>query len=86
MSSLSLHVSRMDESEIRDWLAPVKHLDALHLRGTPLTDTFAEELPAKYGLNYLDVVDTGVSEFAVARIAAAHPSLKMHPNLKARAR
>jgi hypothetical protein len=86
MGSLSLHASRMAESEVKEWLAGVKHVGALHLRGTPLSDAFAEELPAKYGLSYLDIVDTGVSESAVGRIAAAHPSLKLHPNLKAGAR
>lgn len=84
MGSLSLHASLMTESEINEWLAALKQVGALHLRGTPLSDAFAEQLPAKYGLSYLDIVDTGVSESAIARIAAAHPSLKMHPNLQAR--
>ena len=79
LESLALGVSQMGESEIRTWLKRVTSIASLHLKGTPLSDSYAETLPAKYGLTYLDVVNTGVSTAAVSRIAATHPTLKMHP-------
>ena len=84
LDSLSLHVYEADETATREWLDGVKQVKNLHLNGTPLSDSYAEGLPTRYELAYLNIVDTRVSKAAVERIAANHPQLRMHPNLKAR--
>ncbi|MGE0403910.1 MAG: hypothetical protein AB7T06_44795 [Kofleriaceae bacterium] len=83
LESLSLHLSEMTEAQMREWLDRVRDVRFLHLRGTPLSDAYAEALPERFNLEYLDVVDTGVTEEAVKRITSKHPKLRLHPTLNA---
>jgi hypothetical protein len=84
LESFSLHVSETSEELTREWLDRIRDLRFLHLRGTPLSDVYAEGLPKRFKLEYLDLVDTGVTDAAVKRITSKHPKLRLHPNLKAR--
>lgn len=61
-------------------LAGTRRIRALHLRGTPLSDALALALPARLGLEFLDLVDTGVTTATIEQIAAAHPSLRLLPS------
>jgi hypothetical protein len=82
INSLHAHVSEMNDRDIDVWLASVKQIRGLDLSGTPISDAFAEALPARFGLTYLNVVRTNVSEAAVKRIGSAHPKLKLMPKLR----
>ena len=84
LESLSLHVADMNEALTRDLLDRITDVRFLHLNGTPLSDAYAEALPTRFKLEYLNVVDTGVTEAAVKRIASNHPKLRLHPKVKAR--
>jgi len=81
IDSLYLHLSEMGDAEVKSFLFQVKHVHGLDLSGTAITDSLAEELPTRYGLTYLNLVRTHVSEATVARIAAAHPDMKLLPHL-----
>lgn len=82
--SISLHLSGVPDGELERLLGSVRKLDSLGLRATAVSDEFAAELPRRFKLRYLDLVDTGVSEECVKRIAAEHPKLRMFPNLAAK--
>lgn len=81
IDSVYAHLSEMNDRGVDAWLGSVKHIRGLDLSGTRITDAFAEALPARFGLTYLNVVGTDVSEEAVKRIGSAHPTLKLLPNL-----
>ncbi len=83
LESLSIHVSEMSEAVTRTWLDRITDVRFLDLSGTPLSDAYAEALPTKFKLKYLNVDDTGVTEAAVKRIASKHPKLRLQPNMKA---
>jgi len=74
IDSVYAHLSEMNDRDVDAWLGSVKRIRGLDLRGTPITDAFAETLPARFGLTYLNVVGTDVSEQAVKRIGRAHPA------------
>ena len=82
IDTIYAHLSEMGDRDVDDWLSSVKQIRGLDLSGTPIGDVFAESVPARFGLTYLNVVQTNVSEAAVRRIGAAHPKLKVLPNLK----
>jgi hypothetical protein len=82
IDSVYAHLSGMDDDDVDRWLASATQIRGLDLSGTPITDAFAETLPARFGLTYLNVVRTNVSKAAVKRIGSAHPKLKLLPNLK----
>jgi hypothetical protein len=78
------HLSEMNDRDVDEWLGSAEKIDGLDLSGTPITDALAETLPVRFGLRYLNVARTSVSETAVKRISSAHPTLKLLPNLKAK--
>jgi len=80
IESVYAHLSEMNDRDVDDWLASAQQIGGLDLSG-PITDAFAEALPTRFGLRYLNVVQTLVSEAAVKRIRNAHPKLKLLPNL-----
>jgi hypothetical protein len=82
IESVYAHLSEMGDSEIDHWLGTAEQIGGLDLSGTPITDAFAETLPKRFGLRYLNVVRTNVSEAAVRRISSSYPKLKLLPNLK----
>lgn len=84
LESFSMHASAMSEAETREWLDQIKDVRNLDLRGTPLSDGYTEALPKRFRLEYLNIVDTGVSDAAVKRITSNHPKLRILPNLKVR--
>jgi hypothetical protein len=86
IESLCLHLSEMNDGDVERWLAGVKQIVGLDLGETPVSDAFVESLPSRFGLTYLNVVRPRVSDAAIARIAAAHPTMKLLPNLNPSAR
>jgi len=86
MDSLRLSVAEMTDRAISAWLAPVRELHSLGLSGTRLTNELAETLPRRYQLRSLDITDTQVTAECVARIAEAHPKLRLRANPRAAAR
>jgi hypothetical protein len=81
IDSVHAHLTEMNDDDIDHWLTSTTRIGGLDLSGTPITDAFAETLPTRFGLTYLNVVRTKVSEAAVRRISSAHPNLKLLPNL-----
>lgn len=83
IDSIYAHLSAMGDDDVNTWLSSVKQIRGLDLSGTPITDALAETFPARFGLTYLNVVDTKVSGAALQRIRDANAKLKLLPNLKA---
>lgn len=81
IGSIYAHLSEMGDDAIKDWLSSVTKIGGLDLSGTPITDAFAETLPSRFGLDYLNVIGTKVSSEAVQRIASARPKMKLRPRL-----
>lgn len=81
LDALSLHLSEATDEDVDALLKGVRSLHRLGLRGTPVGDEFAQGLPDRWPLDYLDLVDTNVSLECIRRIQAKHPKLRMHPNL-----
>ena len=79
VDAIYAHLSEMNDRDIDAWLGSVEQIRGLDLSGSRITDAFAEALPARFGLSYLNVVDTNVSEAALQRINSAHPKLKLLP-------
>ncbi|HET9623652.1 MAG TPA: hypothetical protein VFP84_19905 [Kofleriaceae bacterium] len=85
LATLSLAIAGATPDQLDTWLAGVRQLDALLLRGTAITDAFAEALPDRFGLSRLHLADTPVSPAALARIAARHPALRVRTRVLPRA-
>lgn len=81
VKSLSLHLSDADDDHIGQLLSGLKSVAHLGLRGTPVSDELVEPLLRRWPLEYIDVVNTRVSDDCVRRIAADYPELRMHPRL-----
>lgn len=79
IDAIYAHLREMNDRDVDAWFGSVKQINGLDLSGSRITDAFAEELPARFGLSYLNVADTNVSEAAVQRIRSAHPKLKLLP-------
>ena len=79
IGSLEAHLSEFTDRDLDRWLAPVRQISRLDLGGTPISDAFAETLPARFGLRALTLTDTHVSAAAVERIRRAHPELDLSP-------
>lgn len=82
LDSLGLYLDQRGDDRLSDLLAGTRRIRALHLRGTTLSDALALTLPARLGLEFHDLVDTGVTTQAIEQIAAAHPSLRLLPSLR----
>lgn len=54
-------------------------IKSLHLRGTPLSDQLSEVLTQNRGLEFADLVGTGISADALDRIRSARPGLRVLP-------
>lgn len=80
LDSLALYLDRPGDDRLLELLGGTRRVRALHLRGTPLSDDLALALPVRLNLEFLDIVDTGVSAQAVQQIAAASPGLRLLPN------
>ena len=77
LDSLSLGVEEIDDAGLGVLLSPLKRVRALHLRGTPMTDEFAQSLARRVRPEFMDLVNTGVSRSTVAAIAASIPGLRV---------
>lgn len=86
IDSIHAHLSEMSDRDVDRWLASTASIGGLDLSGTPITDAFAETLPARFGLTYLNVAGTNVSDAAVERITSRYPKLKLLPRLGPRSR
>jgi len=62
-------------------LAPVRGVNSLSLRGTPVDESFVAKLMSRWKLRYLDVVDTSVSEGFLRQLKAQQPALKFYPRV-----
>jgi hypothetical protein len=82
LDSLGLYLDQSGDDRLPELLAGTRRIRALHLRGTTLSDALALGLPARLGLEFLDLVDTGVTTATIEQIAAAHPSLRLLPSLR----
>lgn len=80
LDSLGLYLDQPGDERLPELLAGTRRIRALHLRGTTLSDALALTLPARLGLEFLDLVDTGVTTATIEQIAAAHPSLRLLPS------
>jgi hypothetical protein len=77
---LSLHLSKQPTDALERLLAPVRDVERLSLRDTPVGDAFVAKLLSRWKkVRYLDVVGTTVSEAFLRNLALAQPTLKMHP-------
>jgi len=78
---LSLHLRESSVVDVERLLRTVEKVRDLSLRGTPVDDRFAEEIVSRFPLEYVDLVETKVSDDALRRLAKAHPSLRIDPKL-----
>ena len=76
---LSLHLAQQDPAALEALLAPTRHVESLWLRGTPVGDDLVAKLLSRWKLDYLDVVDTTVTQAFLRRLALERPALRMHP-------
>jgi hypothetical protein len=77
---LSLHLSKQPTDALEALLVPVRDVESLSLRGTPVGDAFVAKVLSRWkNIRYLDVVGTTVSEVFLRNLALAQPALKMHP-------
>jgi hypothetical protein len=77
---LSLHLWKQPTEALDELLAPVRDVESLSLRDTPIGDAFVAKLLSRWkNIRYLDVVRTSVSEAFLRNLALARPALKMHP-------
>ncbi len=77
LESLALHLTEASDADIDRLFAPVAELGTLDLAACPVGDELAERLADRFDLRYLGLAKTRVSAAAVARIAAAHPKLRL---------
>jgi hypothetical protein len=85
LDDLSLRLRDGNDEQVIDLLEGVERVHALHLRGTPISDSFALSLPPRLRPEFLDLVDTGVSRDVVEQIKERFPDLRMLPNYAGRA-
>jgi hypothetical protein len=77
---LSLHLKNATDSQIADLLAAASNqLDAVELRGTPVTDAIFGPLARCPNLSYLDLCNTRVTPEALHVFAVERPGLKYYP-------
>ena len=77
---LSLHLSEQPTDTLEGFLAPVRDVENLSLRDTPVEDMLVAKLLSRWKkIRYLDVVGTTVSESFLRNLALTRPGLKMHP-------
>lgn len=79
LDSLALYLDQPGDDHLLELLAGTRRIRALHLRRTTLSDALALTLAARPGLEFLDIVDTGVTTPVIEQIAAARPGLKLLP-------
>ena len=73
---LSLHLAQQDSAALEALLAPIRHVESLWLRGTPVGDDLVAKLLSRWKLDYLDVVDTTVTHAFLRRLALERPALR----------
>jgi len=78
LTSLSVTVDSITDSEFAELVEGVDHIEALHLRGTRISDQLAVLLPQRFDIEFLDVVDTGISRETIDRLASQ--GLRMLPD------
>jgi hypothetical protein len=81
LDSLAIYLGEGGDDRLHELLEGVRKVRALHLRGTRLSDHLALALPGRLGLEFIDIVDTGVSHNAIERMASTFPGLGILPNL-----
>ncbi len=80
---LSLHLPKQPADALEGLLAPVRAVESLSLRDTPVGDAFVAKLLSRWkNIRYLDVVGTAVSEAFVRNLSLTQPTLKTHPVAK----
>jgi hypothetical protein len=82
LDSLSVHFRKIDDKGLEQLLTGVLRIKALHLRETPTGDQLALSLPGRFGLEFVDLVNTGVSRETVDLIVRRSPDLRILPNYK----
>jgi hypothetical protein len=83
LDSLVLCFRDIDDEGLQRLFSGVKRVNALHLRETPTSDELALTLPSRFGLEFLDLVGTGVSRETVELIARRSSDLRLLPNYNA---
>jgi hypothetical protein len=78
LDSLTIRLTHATDQDVVTLLDGVTHVEALTLRGTPVTDAVIPALE-RYGLRHLDLVDTAVTAAALARFHAEHPEVNLLP-------
>lgn len=73
---LVLQRLEMRDAELSGWLAPLRQVRRLCLLDLSIGDALVEVLPARLGLEVLELSNTSVSPAALERVKAAHPELK----------
>jgi len=78
-SSLSVQLEQPHERDMEELLSGVHHVRAMHFRGMPIDEHTVVRLVKRLEPDYIDIVDTGIGEAAVRKIAALFPAMRMHP-------
>lgn len=81
LESASVHLTGATRADLEQLFSNAKSIRSLHLDRTPLEDAFAFALIDRVKPRYANLVDTALSEDCLRRIAANHPSMKMHPRI-----
>lgn len=82
LEGVGIHLARPGPGGLDALFAHVRGVRSLDLRGTPTTEPAVIAWIERFCPRHVDIVDTGIDEAGVRRIAAAHPGLRIHPRYR----